>query len=91
MEVSFRAAVSGGHFRCLVFHGTSKWRRVGRTAGGKADDDPHRSRRISLRFRDARHGRKRGELEAVEGVGEAGGGATFRLRVSYFAQYSSSN
>ena len=30
------------------------------TAGGKADDDAHRPRRIGLRPRDARHGRQRG-------------------------------
>ena len=33
---------------------------VGRAAGGKADDDAHRPRRIGLRPRDARHGRQRG-------------------------------
>ena len=31
-----------------------------RAAGGKADDDAHRPRRIGLRPRDARHGRQRG-------------------------------
>ena len=33
---------------------------VGRAAGGEADDDAHRPRRIGLRPRDARHGRQRG-------------------------------
>ena len=33
---------------------------VGRAAGGKADDDAHRPRRIGLRPSDARHGRQRG-------------------------------
>ena len=33
---------------------------VGRSAGGKWDDDAHRPRRIGLRPRDARHGRQRG-------------------------------
>ena len=33
---------------------------VGRAAGGKANDDAHRPRRIGLRPSEARHGRKRG-------------------------------
>ena len=33
---------------------------VGRAAGGKADNDAHRPRRIGLRPSDARHGRQRG-------------------------------
>ena len=33
---------------------------VGAAAGGKADDDAHRPRRIGLRPRDARDGRQRG-------------------------------
>jgi len=33
---------------------------VGRSAGGEADDNPHRPRRIGLRPCDARHGGQRG-------------------------------
>jgi hypothetical protein len=37
---------------------------VGRPAGGKADNDAHRPRRISLREGEARRGRERGSARS---------------------------
>ena len=45
---------------------------VGRAAGGKADDDAHRPRRIGLRPGDARYGRERGgtrcQMQRIDGA-----------------------
>ena len=46
----------------------------GALAGGKADDDAHRPRRIGLRPRDTRHGRQRGsargQMQKLPSVGK---------------------
>ena len=47
---------------------------VGRSAGGKWDDDAHRPCRVSLRPRDAGHGRQRGsargQMQKLSSVGK---------------------
>src|SRR6516225_8898107 len=45
---------------------------VGATSGGKSDNDAHRSRRISLRPRDARHSRERGSTRGQMQKSSAG-------------------